>query len=352
MGPLFLQLQVLILSTVLYHGAGWQRGGFGMGFGNPDPIPEYENRSHHQPESQQIVASESIRDTGAVASSQAAEIGLDILAQAIQTSIVFTLEESPRVLFNALAVFALREINLSKSEILAVGMAPYAHLAVYKVCFGLDLPESDILTGLDAAVVDGADVISISIGEENMPFFQDSIAIAHLQLSKKEYFQKAPLLLHFYHSCMLVNAVKFNKYSSVVVSAGYDRSLRAWDCRSHSTEPIRIIDTFLDSVMSICLTKTEIIAGSVDGTVRTFEIRNDGTFERSRKRGITVFSDYAWSSGDQVDVWVQDSWHEAIVMDTNKIDLTSLTVQFPAQSKASIVRSWHVRPTLVWKDDK
>ncbi|CAI9291937.1 unnamed protein product [Lactuca saligna] len=115
---------------------------------------------------------------------------------------------------------------------------------------------------------------------------------------------------------------------------------------------IYIIDTFLDSVMSIYLTKTEIIAGSVDGTVRTFDIRNDGTFERSRKRGITVFSDYAWSSGDQVDVWVQDSWHEAIVMDTNKIDLTSLTVQFPAQSKASIVRSWHVRPTLVWKDDK
>lgn len=75
-------------------------------------------------------------------------------------------------------------------------------------------------------------------------------------------------------------------------------------------------------------------------------------FEGSRKRGRTVFSDYAWCSGDQVDVWVQDSWHEAIVVDTNKIDLTSLTVQFPAQGKTSIVRSWHVRPTLVWKDDK
>lgn len=36
-----------------------------------------------------------------------------------------------------------------------------------------------------------------------------------------------------------VNAVKFNDYSSVVVSAGYDRSVRAWDCRSHSTEPIQ-----------------------------------------------------------------------------------------------------------------
>ncbi|XP_059307906.1 uncharacterized protein LOC132059343 isoform X2 [Lycium ferocissimum] len=70
-----------------------------------------------------------------------------------------------------------------------------------------------------------------------------------------------------------VNAVKFNEYASVVVSAGYDKSLRVWDCRSRSTEPIQIIDTFLDSVMSICLTKTEIIAGSVDGTVRTFDIR-------------------------------------------------------------------------------
>lgn len=36
---------------------------------------------------------------------------------------------------------------------------------------------------------------------------------------------------------------------------------------------LQIINTFSDSVMSVCLTKTEIIAGSVDGTVRTFDIR-------------------------------------------------------------------------------
>ena len=34
--------------------------------------------------------------------------------------------------------------------------------------------------------------------------------------------------------------MKFNEYGSVVVSAGYDRSLRAWDCRSQSTEPIQV----------------------------------------------------------------------------------------------------------------
>lgn len=35
--------------------------------------------------------------------------------------------------------------------------------------------------------------------------------------------------------------MKFNEYASVVVSAGYDQSLRTWDCRSHSTEPIQVI---------------------------------------------------------------------------------------------------------------
>ena len=36
---------------------------------------------------------------------------------------------------------------------------------------------------------------------------------------------------------------------------------------------LQTIDTFQDSVMSVHLTKTEIIAGSVDGTVRAFDIR-------------------------------------------------------------------------------
>ncbi|KAJ0967158.1 hypothetical protein J5N97_024075 [Dioscorea zingiberensis] len=56
-------------------------------------------------------------------------------------------------------------------------MAPRAHLAIYKVCTLEGCLVSDILVAMDTAVSDGVDVLSISIGGDPTPFFQDGLAV-------------------------------------------------------------------------------------------------------------------------------------------------------------------------------
>ncbi|KAK3141820.1 hypothetical protein QOZ80_4BG0338700 [Eleusine coracana subsp. coracana] len=59
----------------------------------------------------------------------------------------------------------------------ATGIAPRAHVAVYKVCGEEDCAGADILAGIDAAVADGCDVISMSLAGTSVPLYQDSMAI-------------------------------------------------------------------------------------------------------------------------------------------------------------------------------
>jgi len=71
-----------------------------------------------------------------------------------------------------------------------------------------------------------------------------------------------------------VNSVRFTgEHGSVVATAGFDRSVRFWDCRSNATGAIQTVTAFGDAVMSIDTKDTRIVAGSVDGTVRTFDVR-------------------------------------------------------------------------------
>ncbi|XP_066396586.1 subtilisin-like protease [Miscanthus floridulus] len=61
---------------------------------------------------------------------------------------------------------------------LAAGIAPGAHVAMYKVCTGAGCTDSAVLAGMDAAIRDGVDVISISIGGNvTFQFDHDPIAI-------------------------------------------------------------------------------------------------------------------------------------------------------------------------------
>ncbi|CAO2211123.1 unnamed protein product [Urochloa humidicola] len=59
----------------------------------------------------------------------------------------------------------------------AAGMAPKARLAAYKVCWVGGCFDSDILAAFDAAVADGVDVVSLSVGGVVVPYYLDAIAI-------------------------------------------------------------------------------------------------------------------------------------------------------------------------------
>ncbi|XP_055819494.1 subtilisin-like protease 4 [Solanum dulcamara] len=59
----------------------------------------------------------------------------------------------------------------------AVGVAPLAHIAIYKVCNSGSCSDSDILAAMDAAIDDGVDILSISLGGNPRPFYEDSIAL-------------------------------------------------------------------------------------------------------------------------------------------------------------------------------
>ncbi|CAI9755392.1 unnamed protein product [Fraxinus pennsylvanica] len=69
----------------------------------------------------------------------------------------------------------------------AVGIAPFAHLAIYKVCLDNCL-ESDILAGMDAAIDDGVDVLSLSLGGPARNFDDEIIAVGAFSAIEKGIF--------------------------------------------------------------------------------------------------------------------------------------------------------------------
>ncbi|CAL9761270.1 unnamed protein product [Musa acuminata subsp. burmannicoides] len=64
----------------------------------------------------------------------------------------------------------------------ASGMAPRAHLSIYKVCYSDGCWKSNILSGIDQAIKDEVDIIQMSIGGNSTPRFNDD-GVVHGSLS-------------------------------------------------------------------------------------------------------------------------------------------------------------------------
>ncbi|MCD7466891.1 hypothetical protein HAX54_003970 [Datura stramonium] len=59
----------------------------------------------------------------------------------------------------------------------AVGIAPLAHIAIYKVCDSFGCSDSGVLSAMDAAIDDGVDILSLSLGGTTNPFHRDPVAL-------------------------------------------------------------------------------------------------------------------------------------------------------------------------------
>ncbi|KAG2719642.1 hypothetical protein I3760_03G275100 [Carya illinoinensis] len=70
----------------------------------------------------------------------------------------------------------------------AKGGSPKARVAAYKVCWppvgGNECFDADIVAAFDMAIHDGVDVLSVSLGAEPTPFFNDSVAIGSFHAVK------------------------------------------------------------------------------------------------------------------------------------------------------------------------
>ncbi|XP_060516920.1 WD repeat domain-containing protein 83 [Cylas formicarius] len=71
-----------------------------------------------------------------------------------------------------------------------------------------------------------------------------------------------------------VTCVKVNENSSIAISGGLDNMVMCWDLKSRSQTPVQILKEAKDCITSIKVTEHEILTGSVDCSVRRYDLRN------------------------------------------------------------------------------
>ncbi|KAJ2290000.1 hypothetical protein IWW55_006181 [Coemansia sp. RSA 2706] len=87
-----------------------------------------------------------------------------------------------------------------------------------------------------------------------------------------------------------VDCVATNGDGSIVASGSFDKTVCIWDLRAAPRTPLQVLKESKDGVASLVLTESEIIAGSIDGCVRTYDMRNAKVVEDSLESPVVSVS--------------------------------------------------------------
>ncbi|KAH8255486.1 hypothetical protein KR038_004493 [Drosophila bunnanda] len=70
-----------------------------------------------------------------------------------------------------------------------------------------------------------------------------------------------------------VRCVCFNEDSSVAISGGRDNAVMCWDIRTRRLDPVQVMKEARDCITTVLTNENKIYAASLDGCVRTYDIR-------------------------------------------------------------------------------
>ncbi|KAI8023938.1 Subtilisin-like protease SBT3 [Camellia lanceoleosa] len=151
----------------------------------------------------------------------------------------------------------------------ARGLAPRARLAVYKVYSHEGFKSSDLLAGIDQAVADGVDILSLSIGFDyvDLPFYENTIAIACFGAMEKGVFvahaggNTGPEILSLYDSIpwtTTVAASSIDRLFAGTVTLGNGLTITGWSVFPASAL-VEKLPLFYNKTVAFC-NSTELLA--------------------------------------------------------------------------------------------